>query len=309
MSHRLGKVSTLCLCLILGSLTSQLDAQLVQRDGNIVINEISAASSDRILNWPAGQLPTLGTGTPWTSAEFDDSSWEVSGSPSARSLYCRKTFSVSAEEAARTEALSLYVSYKGGFAAYLNGREVARKNLGGPGGYTYHDELAYNIEFPSGEQTFSLPAAASILQPGANVLAIQVHAGSGQVSPSDISSTLRITGLPVVVLVDTSDSWKYFRGVGEPSGGLNDEDGEMPDWIELRNLDDAIITLDGWSLTDDPNEPDKWIFPKVFIGPGGHVVVFASGKNRTGVFPTLSDSILPSQLWPFWRGRRVSLLR
>ncbi len=64
-------------------------------------------------------------------------------------------------------------------------------------------------------------------------------------------------------------------------GGLTDEDGDSEDWMELRNMTGVAIDLAEWSLTDDADSPRKWEFPSTIIQPGGQVVVFASGKNRT----------------------------
>lgn len=63
--------------------------------------------------------------------------------------------------------------------------------------------------------------------------------------------------------------------------GLLDEDGEASDWFELRNDGEAPISLAGWSATDDAEEPDRWLFPDVVLGPQEHLVVFASGKDRS----------------------------
>ncbi len=62
--------------------------------------------------------------------------------------------------------------------------------------------------------------------------------------------------------------------------GLRDEDGEIQDWIELENRGTAEVNLEGWSLTDDPDVPGKWIFPEVRLAPGKFLVIFASGKDR-----------------------------
>ena len=43
------------------------------------------------------------------------------------------------------------------------------------------------------------------------------------------------------------------------------------------------MDLEGWSLTDDPTEPGKWVFPAVAMEPGAFLVVFASGKDRRPV--------------------------
>lgn len=62
--------------------------------------------------------------------------------------------------------------------------------------------------------------------------------------------------------------------------GLRDEDGDVSDWIELFNVSNETVRLEGWSLTDDRGAPDKWAFPAVDIGPNQYLVVFASGKDR-----------------------------
>jgi hypothetical protein len=62
---------------------------------------------------------------------------------------------------------------------------------------------------------------------------------------------------------------------------LADEDGEYPDWIEIYNAGTEAVPLLGWSLSDDPDLPRRWVFPDVTLGSGGYLVVFASGKNRT----------------------------
>jgi len=63
---------------------------------------------------------------------------------------------------------------------------------------------------------------------------------------------------------------------------LLDSDGESSDWIELFNASEHPEALGGWALTDDPLTPCKWIFPEGDLGPGGFLIIFASGKNRSG---------------------------
>jgi hypothetical protein len=61
---------------------------------------------------------------------------------------------------------------------------------------------------------------------------------------------------------------------------IPDEDGERQDWIELHNTTASSIDLAGMYLTDDARRPDRWRLPGVSIGPGGFLVIFASGKDR-----------------------------
>lgn len=68
---------------------------------------------------------------------------------------------------------------------------------------------------------------------------------------------------------------------------LNDEDGDASDWIEIANTSEAAVSMAGWSLTDAPGSPAKWVFPSVTIPGRGYLVVFASGKDRRGAFGPL----------------------
>ncbi len=77
-----------------------------------------------------------------------------------------------------------------------------------------------------------------------------------------------------------------FLASNVSSGGLVDEDGQRADWIEIINGSTIPVNLAGWSLTDDPIEPDKWNFPAITIGPGQYLVVFASGKDRRPISGT-----------------------
>ncbi|MEM1082737.1 MAG: lamin tail domain-containing protein [Verrucomicrobiota bacterium] len=63
--------------------------------------------------------------------------------------------------------------------------------------------------------------------------------------------------------------------------GLEDENGDSSDWIEIHNSGPSAVDLDGWSLTDKVSELQKWQFPQVILPAGGRLVIFASGKDRT----------------------------
>ena len=63
-------------------------------------------------------------------------------------------------------------------------------------------------------------------------------------------------------------------------GGLEDEDGDSPDWIELTLTGPAPQNLSGWFLTDDPDQLTKWRFPQTDIRTQSPMIVFASSKDR-----------------------------
>lgn len=62
---------------------------------------------------------------------------------------------------------------------------------------------------------------------------------------------------------------------------IADDDGDYADWIELHNAGLMPINLQGYGLSDNYNNPFKWIFPEVVISPGQFLLVWASNKNRT----------------------------
>jgi len=61
---------------------------------------------------------------------------------------------------------------------------------------------------------------------------------------------------------------------------IADEDGEYEDWIELYNDEEFAINLEGYFLSDNPNNSLKWELPGVIIEPQGFLIIFASGKDR-----------------------------
>jgi hypothetical protein len=71
--------------------------------------------------------------------------------------------------------------------------------------------------------------------------------------------------------------------------GLQDEDGDRPDWIEVYNVPGAgAVDLGGWALTDDDGDLAKWTFePGTTLPAGGFLVVFASDKDRRAPGGTL----------------------
>ena len=81
---------------------------------------------------------------------------------------------------------------------------------------------------------------------------------------------------------DASDSTVSINEfVTANRSGLTDEDDEKSDWIELINFGDTDVNLEGWSLTDNPDDPGKFVIPDRVIPASGYLVIFASGKNRS----------------------------
>ncbi len=67
----------------------------------------------------------------------------------------------------------------------------------------------------------------------------------------------------------------------DPKVGIPDEDGEIVDWVEIKNNTDAPISLNGYFLSDNESKPMKWQFPATATVPAhGYYLVFCSGKDK-----------------------------
>lgn len=60
-----------------------------------------------------------------------------------------------------------------------------------------------------------------------------------------------------------------------------DEDGDYSDWIELYNKGSETVDLAGYHISDNPANLYRWEFPTYQLEPGGFLIIFASGKDRS----------------------------
>ncbi len=60
---------------------------------------------------------------------------------------------------------------------------------------------------------------------------------------------------------------------------LIDPDLGSPDWIELYNASDKAISLEGYGLSDNLRNLNKFVFGPVTIAPGAYLVVYAADNN------------------------------
>ncbi|HEV7866189.1 MAG TPA: hypothetical protein VGO90_00805, partial [Chthoniobacteraceae bacterium] len=105
---------------------------LAHSRGEVIINEFMAAASERRLQYSATGVPKFGTGTDWYAPTFVDTSWATGNGPFGfgtvgggvvaiatnlgtamqhltPTLYLRKTFTSSTEDAAKTDPLQLSI--------------------------------------------------------------------------------------------------------------------------------------------------------------------------------------------------------
>lgn len=109
----------------------------------------------------------------WKDAAFDDGNWVRATAPNAcrtpylARLCLRGKFTVT--NPGRVRDLTLSMTYNGGAAVYLNGKEVATdRAVAGKGG-----EMEYSDKAPA-KPMAGLAVPANLLRPGVNVLAIEI---------------------------------------------------------------------------------------------------------------------------------------
>ena len=122
---------------------------------------------------------------------YDDTGWSSgpgafgfgTGSPSTNtqaamlgitpSFYARIVFNATSGQAGDAQPLKLIVANDDGFVAYLNGVEVARRNVGLPNTFTPFDAVAdTSRNTVASPETITLDAANRLLVSGSNVLSI-----------------------------------------------------------------------------------------------------------------------------------------
>ncbi|MEN8247778.1 MAG: CotH kinase family protein [Bacteroidota bacterium] len=189
-------------------------------------------------------VPNATLESAWISAGYDDSGWQEGKGgigygdsddstiiSNTLAVFLRKKFQI--EDISKIEGIVLHVDYDDGYIAYLNGVEVARRNLGTIQFPQYdqpslelHESLLYQGLVPE-----SLYIDKENLVAGENILAVQVH----NVSTSSSDLTARVF-LSVAMNVSTTtygpvpDWFAYFEGF---------ESSDLP--IVVINTGGAII--------------------------------------------------------------------
>ncbi len=199
-------------------------------------------------------VPASPVDVDWNTLGFDDGSWS-SGTggfgygdgddnttvPSGTiSIYQRIEFNITDTSAINGAALT--IDYDDSFVAYLNGVEISRDLLDGPGQPDWdqlsaglHEAQFYAGEYPA-QYAISKNFLSENLNEGNNVLAVQTHNES--IFSSDMSSRVYL-----------------HLGINDASSDY----GTMPGWfvppviLETSNLPIVVVnTVDGASIVDDP---------------------------------------------------------
>ncbi len=115
---------------------------------------------------------------------------QMYGSGKNNTCYIRVPFTVDANSLAGITKLTLGVRYDDGFVAYLNGKEVARRNFTGTPAWNSYADSAREANVSDVDERIDLTAFLSTLQAGANILAI--HGMNSSNTSSDFLITVTL---------------------------------------------------------------------------------------------------------------------
>ncbi|MBL47747.1 MAG: hypothetical protein CMP28_02215 [Roseibacillus sp.] len=105
--------------------------------------------------------------------------------------------------------------------------------------------------------------------------------GGSQVSLRVRSTDLAGLSVEQTFALDVTEPSLRINEILASNGGSHvDEDNDESDWLELFNEQAGAASMNGWYLTDDPDNLTKWQFPAVTLAANEHLVIFASGKDR-----------------------------
>ena len=289
----------------------------LMNSANTVLDEITTLRCPRnmsLVRLPDGSLTVSGTPTPG----FENTESGYAAYTAAAGLGGGE---VRLSEIMAAEALFtgpggaawdwIEVENAGSESADLSGMHLSDKE--GEGRYTFPEGTvlapgAFTVVWCSGDDTLGPDHAAFRLskQGGESVILsnrngnaldrVQLPYLSDDCSYARMDGAWTVTTLPTPGFENSESgraAWLQSAGYGEITvsiseinprnvTGLRDADGECCDWIELHNTGAQAVSLDGWYLSDDPENPARWRIPAVTLAPGEYKIIFASGKDRTG---------------------------
>ncbi|MES2707653.1 MAG: lamin tail domain-containing protein [Verrucomicrobiota bacterium] len=155
----------------------------------------------------------------------------------------------------------------------LETRPAAVRNLTLVAGAGDADNALFSLTpetVPGNPQTSALRAAGPLELHDGRAFRIRVRA-SAPIGGSTVSTE--------IALVFSAVRPHLNEFLADNEFGMEDEDGETSDWIEIHNPAPHPLRLDNWRLTNDPGRPDLWRAPARVLQAGGFHCFFASKKG------------------------------
>jgi len=183
--------------------------------------------------------------------------------------YIRIPFTVDVDPASFTRIV-LRMRYDDAFVAYLNGTEVARRNFDGTPQWNSDADRGHadcdSIFF----EDINITRRISALQQGSNLLAIH----GMNINPSSTDFLISVELVAFVTTPDESlaNAFALLDGLRVTELMYHAPDGSTYDYIELYNISDTTLDLNGVRLT----EGIDFTFPQMTLDPGQYVVVVSN---------------------------------
>jgi hypothetical protein len=228
-------------------------------------------------------------GTAWRAASFNDTTWKsglglfgYETTPQVypyafkttipapdqaggqNTVYYRTHFTWASELTGFSLLATNYID--DGAVFYLNGVEVGRLRV-----------TANPVVFasaagsqPNEGQAEVLSFPASQIVAGDNVLAVEVHQVNATSSDDVFGMSLAAVTFTTNVVTQSFGEPVVLNEILARNQTLTNLAGHTADFIELFNPSSNIVSLAGLSLSNDPNQPRKFVFPgDATLAPGG----------------------------------------
>ena len=233
-------------------------------------------------------------GTTWRATNYNDAGW-VSGAalfynydgsgnqpppipasstipftnPKQSTVYFRTTFNYSGPAGGAGVNFLLTHILDDGAVLYLNNVEIYRFNFT-VGTVVNYGTLASSTVSGAAVMQSGLSVTLPNLLSGTNWLALELHQAS--LTSSDLAMALQLESQQLVTnLLGTP---LLLNEVFTKNNSYTNASGRAVDWVELYNPTTNVVDISGLSLTDDPGQPRRWVFPPgATLGPSGYYVV------------------------------------
>ena len=111
--------------------------------------------------------------------------------------------------------------------------------------------------------------------------------------------------IQVVLLISMTFSQLVINEImSSNSSSFFDSNGDTPDWIELYNPTNSQINLLGYGLSDDSENPYKWIFPEVVLPSQEYLLILASGNDAQSNIMHWETVIDWGDSWKYFLGNQ-----
>ncbi len=256
-------------------------------------------------------VPTKDIGEDWkTKVEYDDSGWELStGGPGGvgfertvgyqdfisidlldqmyatnATCYLRIPFAIGANDLSGLDKLTLKVRYDDGFVAWLNGKEVARRNFDEISAWDSRASASHSDSLAVDFEEIDISEFIGDLSLGDNLLAI--HGLNSSAASSDMLISVELDGVVTTTIEDFpyANALALLDGLRVTELMYHASSGNNYDYIELCNVGKTSLNLSGVRLSDGID----FTFGQMLLDPGQYIVVV---RNLTAFRSTYGTGI------------------